>query len=103
MIPKKKVVDITPEARMNRLADMALDQIEKDLAQGTCKASVLVELLKYTSPKRKEEEQKVRNENELLKAKVSAIKSSESSEKLYSEAIKAMREYTGKGGGDEEL
>lgn len=87
---------------MNRLADMALDQIENQLKMGTCKSQVLVELLKYTSPKRKEELAKIHNENELTKAKISAIKSAESSEKLYAEAINAMREYTGQTRSDDD-
>lgn len=102
-MPKKEVkktlrTDATTEARMNRLASMALDRVEQQLLDGSIKATVLVELMKFASPKRKEEIEKVHNENELLLAKVSAIKSAESQEKVYKDAIEAMRKYTGNGG-----
>ena len=45
--------------------------------------------------------EKLREENKLLQAKTESIQSAKRVEELYTEAINAMRRYSGNGGNDE--
>lgn len=88
----------TPEARENQLINLAIDQAEKQLREGTASAQVVVHFLKLASTNNTLEKEKLKAENELLKAKISAVESTKRSEELYQEALDAMKRYSG--GGD---
>ena len=53
--------------------------------------------MKFGSPKEELEIERLREENNLLRAKVNAINSSEDMKILYEEAVKAMKDYSGHG------
>lgn len=84
---------LTPEARENELIALAYDLVEQRLLQGTATSQETVHFLRMGSLRQQEELAKLRNENELLRAKTESIQSSHTSEKLYREAIDAMRSY----------
>lgn len=86
----------TPEARENQLISMAYDLVEQRLLNGTATSQETTHFLKMGSYKARLEAEKLKKENELLKAKTEAIQSSKRIEELYSEAIFAMRDYSGK-------
>ena len=83
----------SPEARENQLIALAYDLVEKRLLEGTATSQETVHFLKMGSVRQQEELEKLRRENELLKAKTDDIQSSHTSEQLYKEAIDAMRSY----------
>nr|DAH12818.1 MAG TPA: hypothetical protein [Caudoviricetes sp.] len=87
----------TPEARENQLISLAYDVAEKRLLDGSATSQEVVHFLRLGSVKAREELVKLRNENELLKAKTKAIESAENVEVLYKEAIEAMKAYSGSG------
>lgn len=91
---------LTPEARENQLISLAVDLVEKRLREGTATSQETTHYLKLASKKSKLEEEKIALELEMIKAKTKAINSSESSEKLYSDAIKAFQKYSGNGSED---
>ena len=93
---------ITPEARLNQLVSKAYDLVEQRLDDGTASASETTQLLKYGSEKARLEQEKLRRENELLVAKAEALQSAKNVEELYSEALKAMRTYSGQMADEEE-
>ena len=93
---------LTPEARENQLVSLAVDLAEQQLRDGTASSQVITHYLKLGSSKERLEKEKLEEENKLLKAKTESIKSQKRVEELYSEALKAMRNYSGKGGQDEE-
>ena len=100
--PKRKIRPaLTPEARENQLIALAVDLVEQRLIEGTASSQETTHFLKLGSMKNKLEMDKLREENELLKAKTESIKSAKKSEELFEEAIKAMQRYSGHGGGDE--
>lgn len=103
---KKAVRDIrpalTPEARENQLISLAVDLAEKQLLEGTASSQVITHYLKLGSTKEKAEREKLEKEKELLEAKVEALKSAKRVEELYSDAISAMRKYSGQGVDDDE-
>lgn len=87
----------TPEARENQMIGYAVDLAERQLREGTASSAVIVHYLKLGTVKQQMELEKLRNENELLKAKTDALQSAKNVEALYTEAIKAMQIYSGNG------
>ena len=87
----------TPEGRENQLIAAAVDLAEKQILEGTASSQVLTHYLKLATTREQLEKEKIRNENELLKAKVDSIKSAERMEQLYENAIEAMRGYSSEG------
>lgn len=85
----------TPEAREQMLIGAAMDLAEKQILDGTASSQVLTYFLKAGGRRNKLEEEKIRQENELLKAKIVQIGSGEEIKQLYGEALKAMRQYAG--------
>lgn len=92
---KKRAPALTPEARENEMISLAIDLAEKQLADGSASSSVIVHYLKLGTTKEKLEKEKLRQENELLKAKTEALQSAKRVEELYSNALDAMRLYSG--------
>lgn len=86
---------LTPEARENQLISLAVDLAEKQLREGTASSQVISHYLKLGSTTAKLEKERLRLENELTKAKTQQVNSSETSEQLYKEAIKAFQRYSG--------
>ena len=91
----------TPEARENQLISLAVDLAEKQLMEGTASSQVITHYLKLGSTKERLEKEKLEEENKLLRAKTENLQSQKRVEELYSEAIKAMRNYNGQGEPDE--
>lgn len=89
---------LTPEARENQLISMAVNLAEQQLREGTASSQVITHFLKLGTEKAKLEQEKLRRENELLRAKTESIESSKRVEELYSEAINAIKLYSGNGG-----
>ena len=85
----------TPEARENQLIAAAVELAEKQLTDGTASAQVITHYLKLGSSREKLEQERIAQENELLKAKVEAMASQQKIEELYSKALNAMSAYSG--------
>lgn len=85
----------TPESRENQLVALAVDNVEKQIREGTASSQILVHYLQLASPRERLLRAKLEQENELLKAKVESMASGKRVEELYEDAIKAMRSYAG--------
>lgn len=85
------------EAREDRLTSLAMDVLEERLLNKTASSQEVTTVLKNGLLKTRLELEKLRQENELLKAKTEAIQSQKHSEELYAEAIKAFKDYAGFG------
>lgn len=83
----------TPEAREAQLINLAMSQAEKQLEKGTASSQVITHFLKLGTEKARLERAKIEAEVALANAKVEAIKSQQTSEELYQEAIKAFTSY----------
>ena len=86
----------TPEARERQLTAAAIDLAERQIQKGTASAQVITHYLKLGTTRETLERDKLRQENELLKARVKQLASMERIEELYSEALNAMRRYSGR-------
>lgn len=86
---------LTPEARENQLISLAVDLAEKQLQEGTASSQVITHYLKLGSTKERLEKEKLEEENKLLRAKTEAMQSAKRIEELYTNALDAMRTYSG--------
>lgn len=91
----------TPEARENQLISLAVDLAETQLREGKASSQVITHYLKLGSTKERIEKEILQQQKELLSAKTDAIKSAKTVEELYSNALNAMRTYSGSGSDDE--
>lgn len=98
--PRRPALSI--ESRENQLVAYAYDLVEQRLLDGTASSQETTHFLKLGSIKAELEKEKLRKENALLDAKTNAIRSAESSEELYKNAIKAFASYSGRGDVDVE-
>ena len=94
---KKMRPALTPEARENQLISLAVDLAEKQLREGNASSQVITHYLKMGSTKERIEQEIREKQKELISAKTEVLQSSKRIEELYSNAIKAMRRYSGRG------
>lgn len=92
---------LTPEARENQLISLAVDLAEKQLLEGTASSQVITHYLKLGSSREKLEQERLKEENNLARAKVRAIDSTDEIKDLYKDAINAFRIYSGQGDSDD--
>jgi hypothetical protein len=83
------------EGRESQLVSLATDLAEKQLVEGTASSQVMTHYLKLGSTREKLEQERLRNENDLLRSKVEALASAKRVEDLYAAALNAMRTYAG--------
>lgn len=93
---------LTPEARESQMMSLAVDLAEKQLMDGTASSQVITHFLKLATTKANLEREKLERENELLRAKTEALQSAKHIEELYTDAINAMKRYSGQGGPTDE-
>lgn len=98
---KKSRPAIDPEARLNQLIALAVDRAEQQLRDGTASSQVITYYLKQGSMRERLENERLKEENKLLRAKTEALQSEKRSEELIEEALKAFRNYAGHGDPDE--
>jgi hypothetical protein len=98
---KRRRPATTPEARENQLISLAIDLVEKRLIEGTASSQETTHFLKLATPKAKLERQILEAERDLKIAKRKDLESQQEIKELYSEALKAMRNYSGNGDEDE--
>ena len=90
---KRKPFKNIEEAENTNVA-LAMELARKQLEEGTASAQVIAHFLKIGSTKERDEKELRQQQIELMSAKTGAIKSAQSSEELYADAIKAMRDYS---------
>jgi hypothetical protein len=73
-----------------------MDAVERRIEAGEASAQELVYFLRVGSRREQLERQKIRHENELLKAKTEAIAAQGRLEELFTEAITAFSQYSGR-------
>lgn len=86
---------LTPESRENQLISLAIDLAEKQLREGTASSQVISHFLKLGSTTNMLEKETLKKNLDLITAKTDAIKSGKVIEELYTNALAAMRKYSG--------
>lgn len=93
---------LSPEARENQLISLAVDLAEKQLREGTASSQVITHYLKLGSTKEKIEKEILEKQKELIEAKTRSYQSAEEIKELYSNALNAMKRYSGNGGANDD-
>lgn len=88
---------LSPEARENQLISLAMDLAEQQLREGTASSQLITEFVKRGSTKAKLEQEILEEQKELIEAKTQSLQSAQKIEELYSNALDAMRNYSGQG------
>jgi hypothetical protein len=89
--PPAKTID----ARENQLVALAVDLAEKQIRDGTASAQVITHFLRLGTTRERLEQEKLQLEKALLSSRADQIASQASTEKLYKDALRAMRSYSG--------
>lgn len=84
----------TEEARENQMIELAMDLVEFRLRNGTASSQETTHFLKLGSLKARQDYEIGEKQKSLLEAKTSAINEAKSMDKLYQDAIRAMKEYS---------
>lgn len=100
-LSKKMRPALTPEARENQMISLAMDRAEEQLRDGTASSQVITHFLKLATEKERIEREILERQKELITAKTEALQSAKKIEELYTNAIAAMRNYSGQGDSDE--
>ena len=87
---------LTPEARENQLISLAIDLVEQRLMDGSASSQETTHFLKLASTKARLEKEILEKQKELISAKTESLQSTKHIEELYTEAIAAMRRYSGR-------
>lgn len=85
----------TQEAREKQMISYATELAEKQLIEGTASPSVITHYLKLGTTREELEKEKLKKENELLRARTDAIESAQSMEELLTDALNAFTDYQG--------
>lgn len=86
---------LTPDARENQMISLAMDLVEQRLRDGTASSAETTHFLKLASSKERLEMEIMEQQKQLIAAKKENLDSSRRIEELYSEAMKAMKSYSG--------
>ena len=85
----------SPEEREDQLISMAFDLAERQIEAGTASAQVISHFLKAGARRERLEQERIARENHLLEVRAERLASERNIEELYSEAISAMKRYSG--------
>lgn len=93
---------LTPEAEENQCIAMAYTLVKQRLADGSASSQETTHFLKMGSSKTRLENERLKEENKLLRARTEQIESEQDRSALYAEVLKAMSLYRGHGEPDDE-
>lgn len=101
MAKRKMRPALSPEARESQMISLAVDLAEQQLRDGTASSQVITHYLKLGTTKERIEREILEKQKDLLEAKAESIKSAKRVEELYTNALNAMRNYSGQGDPDD--
>ena len=101
-LPKMRPA-LTPEAREGQMISLAMDLVEERLRNGTASSQETTHFLKLATEKEKTERKIAEKQLELMEAKRQQIESQARIEELYTNALNAMKRYSGHDDEDEYL
>lgn len=93
--PRRRSPAKTPEERESILIAKSLNLIEKQIDDGTASSQVLSLYAKLGSSRERLEQERLRNENEVLRKKVETMEAAVDVKNLMEEALLAFKGYSG--------
>lgn len=85
----------TPEERERQLTNLSMDVAEEQLLSGKASSQVITHFLRLGTVRERLENEKLRSDLEVARAKIKQMESHKDIEELYKNAMDAMRSYTG--------
>lgn len=85
----------TPEEYEAQMIFAANELAKKQMLEGTASAQVITHFLKLGSSREKLEQERLKHETELVKARIESAASNQRIEELYASAMAAMISYSG--------
>lgn len=87
---------LSPEAEENQMISLAMDLAKQQLQDGTASSQLITEFVKRGSTKARIEQEILEKQKELIEAKTQTLQSAQRVEELYSNALSAMKKYSGR-------
>lgn len=94
-LPNRMAPPITHEARNAQLIYLAECRAKEQLENGTASSQIIAHYLRLGSPEESLKTEKMQLENELIRAKIEAVKAAGDMTQIYTEALAAFRGYSG--------
>lgn len=95
MAKRKRIPAKNPEAREKQLINLAVDEVERRLTDGTASSQIIVTLLKLATTRAQLEMEKLKSDISLQRAKEQEIEDKASNNDLYEQALAAFKNYKG--------
>lgn len=95
MAKRKQTPARTLEGRQNQLVNLAVEEAEKRLQNGTASSQIITTLLKWASIEAELKLEQMRTDIALSKAKEKEIEAKANSNDLYAKALAAFKNYKG--------
>lgn len=95
MAKRKQTPARTLEGRQNQLVNLAVEEAEKRLRNGTASSQIITTLLKWASIEAELKLEQMRTDIALSKAKEKEIEAKANSNDLYAKALAAFKNYKG--------
>lgn len=92
---------LSPEAEENQIISMAMNLAKQQIMDGTASSQVITHFLKLGSTKERIEKEILEKQKNLIEAKTQTLQSAQRIEELYTNALNAMRNYSGQGNAEE--
>lgn len=94
--PRRRSPAKTPEERESVLISKSLNLIERQIDDGSASSQVLSLYAKLGSSRERLEQERLRNENEVLRKKVESMEAAIDVKNLMEEALGAFKGYSGR-------
>lgn len=91
---KTSVPPLNHESRLNKITDLVLSQVEKQLKDGTVSSQIATFFLNHDLEKKTLELERLRLENDHLRAKIKSEESKQNLEDQINEVMEALKSYT---------
>lgn len=98
---KKLATARSPEARENQLINLAYEEAEERIRNGTATSQLLTFFLKLGTMREQMEMERLRSDLRVAEAKIRQMDSQNNLEEMFTKAINAMKRYGGEDEGDE--
>lgn len=92
---RRRAPAINSETRENQIINLAYNEAEKRIINGTATSQLLTHFLKLGTVKAQLENEKLISDLKVAEAKIKQIESQEEIKELYENALAAMRSYNG--------
>lgn len=84
---------VTIEDAEDQLVSLAFGLAKQRLQDGSASNQLIAEILRMGTAKEKLQKEKLRKENELLRAKTESLKSQKTTEEFYSRVLNSLHSY----------